>query len=115
MVKDLELLASRWRVLEAQYMSGGTPDDQGTRLRALARGRVQGVFFRDFARTHARRLGLAGWVRNLSDGRTVEIVAEGPQTSLEELLVHVRRGPPTAYVEHVEVQWKPAEGGLTPF
>ena len=96
-------------------MRNATPDDQPTRLRALARGRVQGVFFRHFASTHAQRLGLVGWVRNLSDGSTVEIVAEGPHASLEELLAHVRRGPPAAYVEHVEVQWKPAEGGLTPF
>ena len=96
-------------------MRGATPDDQRTRLRALARGRVQGVFFRQFARTHAQRLGLVGWVRNLPDGRTGEIVAEGPQTALEELLAHVRRGPPAAYVEDADVQWDSARGDFDRF
>ena len=46
------------------------------RMRAIIHGRVQGIFFRDFSRTHAMRLGLLGYVRNLWD-RTVEVVVEG--------------------------------------
>ncbi|MFC1935165.1 acylphosphatase [Chloroflexota bacterium] len=42
----------------------------------------------------ARRLRLVGWVRNLPDADTVEVVAEGPRTSLEKLLAHLHHGPP---------------------
>lgn len=67
-------------------------------------GRVQGVFFRDFVRREARRLGLVGWVRNEPDG-SLALVAEGPREALEELLQAVRRGPPAAQVGEVETHW----------
>ena len=90
-------------------------DDEIWRMRALVRGRVQGVFFRYFARRHATSLGLGGTVRNMPDGRTVEIVAEGSRTAVEELLKHLRRGPPGALVQDVEVQWSPARSGSGSF
>lgn len=52
-------------------------------------GRVQGVGFRYTAESHAKRLGLTGWVRNLSDGR-VEMIAEGPKAVIEEHAIAVR-------------------------
>lgn len=55
------------------------------RLHLFVEGRVQGVYYRASAAEEALRLGLVGWVRNLRDGR-VELVAEGPQASLEALL-----------------------------
>lgn len=78
------------------------------RLTALISGRVQGVGFRAFVRRHALDLGLAGSAENLSDGR-VEIVAEGPRSELEHLVVFLRRGPSHAKVHDVEVHW--SEGG----
>ena len=84
------------------------PSLDHTRLRALVHGRVQGVFFRDFARYHAQRLGLTGWVRNPPGGRTVELVAEGPPAVLEELVDHLREGPPEAHVLKVDVEWDSA-------
>jgi len=78
------------------------------RLRALVRGRVQGVFFRAFTRHHATRLGLAGWVRNLPDANTVEVVAEGPSSVLEQLVACLREGPPEARVTQVDVEWDSA-------
>lgn len=78
------------------------------RLTALISGDVQGVGFRAFVRRHALDLGLAGSAENLSDGR-VEVVAEGPRSELEHLLVFLRRGPAHAKVENVEVHW--SEGG----
>ena len=90
-------------------------EGQRARLRALVHGRVQGVFFRDYARTHAQRLGLVGWARNLSNGRTVEVVAQGPRPALEELLDHLRVGPPGAFVESVDASWGPPESALSSF
>ena len=52
----------------------------------------------------ARYLGVAGWVRNLRDGR-VEAMAEGERSSLEELLRFCREGPPGAKVAGVDVSW----------
>ena len=55
-------------------------------------GRVQGVGFREFIRTIAQRLGIAGWVRNREDG-CVEVAASGNPSQIETLLAAVRRGP----------------------
>jgi acylphosphatase len=79
-------------------------------LRALVRGRVQGVGFRAFVVWRARELALHGFARNLSDGTTVEVVAEGPRASLETLLSSLREGPPLAYVKSVDVTWGEASG-----
>jgi acylphosphatase len=54
-------------------------------------------------------LGLAGWVRNLPDER-VEVAAEGPRASVEQLIAWCRRGPPSARVSDVQVTWEPARG-----
>ena len=89
--------------------------DGEARLRVVVRGRVQRVLFRTFTRNRARRLGLAGWVRNLPDGRTVEVVAEGRRSALEQLLAHLREGPPGAYVTQVEVEWDTPRGEVRPF
>lgn len=90
-------------------------EDGSVRLYALARGRVQGVYFRAFVQRHAEALGLTGWARNLPDGATVEVAAEGPRASLEALLAQLRRGPPGSRVEAFEASWAPAEGLDGPF
>lgn len=70
--------------------------------RFVVAGLVQGVGFRWFVARHARGLGLAGYARNLPDGR-VEVVATGhdhaAMARLEELL---RAGPAHARVASVE-------------
>lgn len=63
-------------------------------------GRVQGVFYRASAEETARQLGLAGWVRNLSDGR-VELVACGESRKLAALEKWLGRGPVGARVDQV--------------
>ncbi|WP_069808314.1 acylphosphatase [Vulcanisaeta thermophila] len=73
------------------------------RVHVLVRGLVQGVGFRAFVARNARRLGVKGFVRNLPDGFTVEVVAEGEEDSVNKLLELIRRGPPGAVVEDVEV------------
>ena len=80
-----------------------------TRLRAA--GRVQGVGFRWFVLSEARRLGLAGWVRNNDDG-SVELEAEGPASHIAALRARVAEGPPAARVDRVEEL--PATGNPLP-
>lgn len=70
------------------------------RLHARISGRVQGVGFRWFVREEARRLGLAGWVKNLPNG-DLELVAEGPAATLESFARTIAKGPPGARVELV--------------
>jgi acylphosphatase len=84
-------------------------------LRAVVRGRVQGVNFRDFVCTRARFLRLNGYVRNLADGRSVEVVAEGERTDLEQLLEYLHEGPGTALVHGVDVEWGEASGRYQDF
>ena len=72
---------------------------------ATVHGRVQGVYFRMFVQRQARILGLAGYVRNLAGGRSVEVQAEGEKERLEELLDLLHVGPEGAVVERVDVEW----------
>ncbi len=71
------------------------------KARWLVSGRVQGVGFRWFVLGHAERLGLAGWARNLPDGR-VEVVAVGPAPALRELEDALRQGPRFGHVDNVD-------------
>lgn len=75
---------------------------------------VQGVGFRYFVQRVGRRLGLTGDVRNLPDW-TVEIVVEGNPSQVEEFLREVRKGPPMAYVERLEVQDIAVSGSYSDF
>jgi acylphosphatase len=67
----------------------------------LVSGVVQGVGFRYFVLREAEGLGLAGWARNLPDGR-VEVVAEGDEAALGKLEQSLRRGPSLSRVSGVE-------------
>jgi acylphosphatase len=69
--------------------------------RFLVSGLVQGVGFRWFVARHARALGLAGYARNLPDGR-VEVVVSGPDDALPALERLLRAGPANAQVERLE-------------
>lgn len=71
-------------------------------------GLVQGVFFRQSAAERARALGVAGWVRNCHDG-SVEARLSGPADAVEAMIDWLRRGPPSAQVERVEVEEADAE------
>jgi acylphosphatase len=72
-------------------------------------GYVQGVGFRHHTKVVARELGLAGWVRNLNDGR-VEVWAEGPTDAVESLVAWLRRGAPGGHVDSLTVEPEPPAG-----
>jgi acylphosphatase len=82
------------------------------RYRVLISGRVQGVFFRDSCRRLAEQHGVAGWVRNLPDGR-VEAVFEGRPEEVRRLVDWAHTGPRLAAVDNVAIQPEPPEGLAT--
>lgn len=84
------------------------------RLTAVVTGRVQGVGFRHFVWTRARRLGLTGWVRNAPDG-SVHLEAEGSHADLDALLDALRHGPPAARVRDVHHDWHEGTGRFDGF
>ena len=89
----------------------GQEEKQRTKtLRATVRGKVQAVGYRQFVLMKARSLGLTGYARNGEDGRSVEVVAAGLATALEELLQNLRRGPFLSRVDEVEESWSDEVG-----
>ncbi len=85
------------------------PEIETVRRRVLVRGRVQGVFFRGAVAEQARAGEVAGWVRNLPDGR-VEAVFEGRPAAVAACVAFCRRGPPSARVAEVSKHEEPPEG-----
>lgn len=84
------------------------------RIECKIYGRVQGVFFRDFVKTEADRLGLFGFVKNLEDGG-VEIAAEGDENKLKEFLEILRRGTKYSKIGKIEVEEQNATGEFSDF
>lgn len=71
--------------------------------RARVRGRVQGVWYRASTAERAAALGLTGRAENLPDG-SVLVHAAGTPAALDALVEWLRRGPPMARVDAVEVE-----------
>ena len=71
------------------------------RMHVLVHGRVQGVFFRDYTRREAQRLGLNGWVRNVPTG-SVEAEFEGDGAQVVAMLEWLSTGSPQSSVSRVE-------------
>jgi acylphosphatase len=84
------------------------------RFHAFVKGRVQGVGFRAFVVEKGLAVGATGWARNRWDG-SVEVVAEGDQQVLEELLAALRIGPRVANVTKVDLDWEAASGEFSSF
>ena len=82
--------------------------------RFVISGRVHGVGFRFFVEEAARREGLSGWVQNRPDG-CVEAFAEGDQEAVDRLEQKIRRGPPAARVEMIDVTADTPSGQMTGF
>ena len=84
------------------------------RLHGFVQGRVQGVGFRMFVYKHALSLNITGWVRNTWKGE-VEVMAEGPKTSLGVLLQELRRGPHSSFVSEIRQKWQPYQAEFKTF
>ena len=82
-------------------------------VRAFVSGRVQGVWYRQSAAEQARARRVAGWARNLPDGR-VELWAEGPRDAVDAFLGWCRLGPRNARVTGLEIE-DVAPSGATGF
>ena len=81
---------------------------------AVVQGRVQGVNYRVFVSRNAAALGLTGTVRNLTDN-SVEITAEGDKKQLQILVEQLKKGPPGARVDNLELSWTGYTGQYSDF
>lgn len=72
------------------------------RVEAIFKGKVQGVFFRDYTQRFARQMEISGWVKNLPDG-TVEATFEGEMGNIEEVVRMLREEHPYARVDNIEI------------
>lgn len=79
------------------------------RAHVYVSGQVQGVNFRGATQDQAESLGLAGWVRNLEDGR-VEAVFEGDSETVRNMIDWCENGPSSADVDDVSVENEQPEG-----
>ena len=84
------------------------------RLHLIISGRVQMVGFRYSTKRTARSLGLTGWVRNNDDG-AVEVMAEGEEEKLNQLLEFCKKGPLFAKVREVKIDWQDYQGEFEVF
>jgi acylphosphatase len=84
------------------------------RAHVFVSGRVQGVFYRQSLWDMAKALGIAGWTRNLDDGR-VEAVFEGGGSPVREAVKWYRKGPGGASVDDVDVDYDEKPEGLEGF
>ncbi|HER23972.1 MAG TPA: acylphosphatase [Candidatus Atribacteria bacterium] len=84
------------------------------RAHLLISGRVQGVAFRYYTRDIAQSLEITGWVKNCWDGK-VELIIEGEEDRVNELINWCHQGPKSAIVEKVEVEWEEEKGEFNSF
>ncbi len=83
-------------------------------VQIMVRGRVTGVFFRAATQREAKRLGVTGWVRNRNDA-SIEILAEGEEDSIKEIVSWAHHGPTAARVENVDVRYRSYTGEYSDF
>jgi len=84
------------------------------RVKLLISGRVQGVGFRFNTKRKAKKLGVKGWVKNLDNGK-VKAVAEGKEKDLEKLIEWAKKGPFTAKVTDINIEFDNYKGEFNRF
>jgi acylphosphatase len=77
-------------------------------------GKVQGVFFRDFAQRTAKEAGLTGWVRNASDGSVVGEI-QGPADKVDTYEKGLHQGSRHSRVDGVEATEKDVDNTESSF
>jgi len=82
--------------------------------RIFISGQVQGIGFRYFVKSNAKRLKLTGWVHNLPDSR-VEALAQGEKEAIEKLVKFCEKGPFLSDVKSVSVEWGKEEESFKDF
>ena len=85
-----------------------------TRAHVFVSGKVQGVYFRQNTKEVAAKHNVAGWVRNLPDGR-VEAIIEGDEVNINQVIEWCHVGPPKAKVEDVSVKFEKYTGEFAGF
>ena len=78
-------------------------------------GKVQGVYFRVSAKAEASRLGVRGWVKNLSDGSIQLFLQHAEQAPIDQMLAWCEIGPPGAEVAWRDVRETTPDGSLNGF
>ena len=71
--------------------------------RIIIQGTVQGIFFRQFIKSEADKLGLSGFVRNLDNG-DVEMIVEGDNEGIDRMTRICGKGPEHAMIKNVIVE-----------
>ena len=84
------------------------------RVQIIIQGHVQGVFFRSFIKDRALELGLTGYTRNLGT-KAVEVVVEGHEIKLNQLIEECKKGPANSYVDEIKVTAFPYTGEFNQF
>lgn len=83
-------------------------------VRILIEGRLHGKNFRYQTQQQATRLGLGGFVRNLSDGR-IEIEAQGDEDKVEQLLAWCQEEPHGSNIKSILYRYDEPTKGYTDF
>jgi acylphosphatase len=99
--------------MQTAHAHDSMPNDSMHRRLCHFNGRVQGVGFRYTVKNIAMQYNVAGYVKNLPDGR-VELVMEGPDQEMEHLLEDVNRKM-NCYIQQVNQSVIPATGEFAHF
>lgn len=75
---------------------------------------MQGVGFRYFATSTAKKYPVSGYVRNLDTG-DVQVEVEGDKEAVMNFLKELREGPKWSHVENFQIEWKKPEGAFEDF
>ena len=87
---------------------------ENKQVRAVIKGRVQGVFYRASTKDAADDLGIKGWVRNLPDG-SVEALFQGTPDTVSRMLDWCWQGPPASTVDDVIIEHHDMTENFTTF
>ncbi|MFY9468853.1 MAG: acylphosphatase [Solirubrobacterales bacterium] len=92
------------QVISTNESGGGATGESPVAARAIARGRVQGVFYRDTVRRAALEHGVRGSAINRADG-TVALTLEGGRSAVHAVLAAAREGSRAAVVDALDIEW----------